>query len=137
MKRVGDVVYKFFSLDVIGTECPIILRFQATNLLYFRMSWDYEFLIESHAEVVKTDDFTRFYFSIRPFFASNIYVWLCGADDLTTGLRLVFFNCHPLSISVSLFMCMKAHAGPNVYFSNYLLCPDGSFIYMRTFFSGG
>uniref|UniRef100_A0A915AN01 Glutathione synthetase n=1 Tax=Parascaris univalens TaxID=6257 RepID=A0A915AN01_PARUN len=37
---------------------------QATNLLYFRISWDYEFLVESHAEVVKTDDFTRHFVDI-------------------------------------------------------------------------
>ncbi|VDN52627.1 unnamed protein product [Dracunculus medinensis] len=32
---------------------------QAMNLLYFRISWDYEFLVESHREVIKTDAFTR------------------------------------------------------------------------------
>ncbi|KHN87278.1 Glutathione synthetase [Toxocara canis] len=37
---------------------------QATNLLYFRISWDYDFLIKSHADVVKTDDFTRHFVEI-------------------------------------------------------------------------
>lgn len=29
------------------------------NLLYFRISWDYDFLIKSHEAVIKTDEFTR------------------------------------------------------------------------------
>ncbi|VDK83819.1 unnamed protein product [Litomosoides sigmodontis] len=37
---------------------------QAFNLLYFRISWDFDFLIKSHAEVVKTDDFTRHFVEI-------------------------------------------------------------------------
>ncbi|VDN90522.1 unnamed protein product [Brugia pahangi] len=34
------------------------------SLLYFRISWDFDFLIKSHAEVVKTDDFTRHFVEI-------------------------------------------------------------------------
>uniref|UniRef100_A0A2K6VH46 Glutathione synthetase n=1 Tax=Onchocerca volvulus TaxID=6282 RepID=A0A2K6VH46_ONCVO len=37
---------------------------QAFSLLYFRVSWDFDFLINSHAEVVKTDDFTRHFVEI-------------------------------------------------------------------------
>ncbi|KAL3993993.1 glutathione synthetase [Acanthocheilonema viteae] len=37
---------------------------QAFNVLYFRVSWDFDFLIKSHAEVVKTDDFTRHFVEI-------------------------------------------------------------------------
>lgn len=29
------------------------------NLLYFKISWDYEFLVESHKDVIKSDEFTR------------------------------------------------------------------------------
>lgn len=29
------------------------------NLLYFRISWDYDFLMRAHSEVVRTDEFTR------------------------------------------------------------------------------
>lgn len=32
---------------------------EAMSLLYFRISWDYEFLLRAHSEVVKTDQFTR------------------------------------------------------------------------------
>lgn len=32
---------------------------EAMNLLYFRISWDFDFLIRAHKEVVKTDDFIR------------------------------------------------------------------------------
>lgn len=35
------------------------LAVKAINLLYFRISWDYDFLIRAHAEVIKTDEFTR------------------------------------------------------------------------------
>ena len=34
-------------------------KIQAMNLLYFRISWDYDFLIKSHEAVIKTDEFTR------------------------------------------------------------------------------
>uniref|UniRef100_A0A0R3RXZ5 Glutathione synthetase n=1 Tax=Elaeophora elaphi TaxID=1147741 RepID=A0A0R3RXZ5_9BILA len=37
---------------------------QVFNVLYFRVSWDFDFLIKSHAEVVKTDDFTRHFVEI-------------------------------------------------------------------------
>ncbi|VDK44604.1 unnamed protein product [Anisakis simplex] len=37
---------------------------QAINLLYFRISSDYEFLVNAHAEVIKTDDFTRHFVEI-------------------------------------------------------------------------
>ncbi|EFO21448.1 glutathione synthetase [Loa loa] len=37
---------------------------QAFSLLYFRISWDFDFLIKSHAEVVKTDDFTKHFVEI-------------------------------------------------------------------------
>uniref|UniRef100_A0A915Q4C9 Glutathione synthetase n=1 Tax=Setaria digitata TaxID=48799 RepID=A0A915Q4C9_9BILA len=37
---------------------------QAFNLLYFRVSWDFDFLIKSHVEVMKTDDFTRHFVEI-------------------------------------------------------------------------
>ncbi|CAG9536509.1 unnamed protein product [Cercopithifilaria johnstoni] len=37
---------------------------QTFNMLYFRISWDFDFLIKSHAEVVKTDDFTRHFVEI-------------------------------------------------------------------------
>ncbi|MCP9261449.1 Glutathione synthetase [Dirofilaria immitis] len=37
---------------------------QAFNLLYFRVSWDFDFLIKSHIEVVKTDNFTRHFVEI-------------------------------------------------------------------------
>ena len=29
------------------------------SYLYLRLSWDYDFLIEAHKEVVKTDEFIR------------------------------------------------------------------------------
>ncbi|VDM96626.1 unnamed protein product [Thelazia callipaeda] len=32
---------------------------QAFSLLYFRVSWDFDFLIKAHVEVIKTDEFTR------------------------------------------------------------------------------
>ncbi|VDK58428.1 unnamed protein product [Gongylonema pulchrum] len=36
----------------------------AVNLLYFRASWDFDFLIEAHADVVRTDDFIRHFVDI-------------------------------------------------------------------------
>uniref|UniRef100_A0A0N5AEN1 Glutathione synthetase n=1 Tax=Syphacia muris TaxID=451379 RepID=A0A0N5AEN1_9BILA len=32
---------------------------EAMNLLYFRVSWDYDFLVAAHNDVAKTDEFTR------------------------------------------------------------------------------
>lgn len=29
------------------------------SYLYLRLSWDYDFLIEAHKEVIKTDEFVR------------------------------------------------------------------------------
>jgi len=39
-------------------------QFQALNLLYFKVSWDYEFLKQSHQQVIKSDEFTRRLMSI-------------------------------------------------------------------------
>jgi len=32
---------------------------QAMSLLYFKISWDYDFLVKAHEEVVKSDEFTK------------------------------------------------------------------------------
>nr|CAD2189546.1 unnamed protein product [Meloidogyne enterolobii] len=37
---------------------------KALNLLYFKVSWDYEFLKQSHQQVIKSDEFTRRLMSI-------------------------------------------------------------------------
>lgn len=35
------------------------------NLLYFRIAWDFDFLIAAHSEVVKTDEFVRSLLTLR------------------------------------------------------------------------